>query len=204
MEDQHRKRFVIGLTGNIACGKSTVSRMLTELGARVLDADLIAHEALAPGTETYKQVVEEFGPDVLRPDLSIDRRALGKIVFSSPAALSKLEEIVHPYVVERIHEEVAASNGVVVIDAIKLLESGLASLCDEVWVVTCSPEQQLARLRARNGLTREEAFRRINAQPPQEEKVRRADVVIDNSGSPEDTRRQVLAQWERITDKVAT
>mgnify|MGYP001179464949 FL=1 len=199
-----RSRFVIGLTGNIACGKSTVSGMLAELGARVLDADLIAHEALVPSTSTYQRVVQEFGSDILRTDLSVDRAALGRIVFADPDALRRLEQIVHPYVVERISHEVSGSPGVVVIDAIKLFESGLDSLCDEVWVVTCAPEQQLERLRARSGLTREEALRRINAQPPQGEKVRRADVVIDNSGGIEDTRRQVLAQWERIAERLAT
>jgi dephospho-CoA kinase len=221
--------YLIGLTGNIACGKSTVLGMLAARGARVLDADRVTHELQQPGTPVYDAIVAAFGPGVLQaPGGPIDRRALGAIVFADPAALRRLEQIAHPAVHARImawlaeqgfdrREGEARSAGerkadhgghaagrtahppaVAVIDAIKLLEAGWKPLLDAVWVVTCAPEQQLARLMATRGLSEAEARARIAAQPPQAEKVAQADVVIDNSGTLEQTERQVAAAWARI------
>jgi dephospho-CoA kinase len=195
--------YVIGLTGNIACGKSLVLRELAARGAETIDADQVARELTEPGSPILARIVEAFGHDILRPDGSLDRRALGAIVFRDPEALRRLEAITHPAIVAEIRRRVAQStHPVVVVDAIKLFESSLASDCDEVWVVTCRPEQQLARLMARNGLSEEEALARIQAQPPQAEKVARADRVIDNSGSIEETRRQVEALWQEVLAKL--
>jgi len=150
--------------------------------------------------------VREFGSRILRPDGEIDRPRLGSIVFADPAALARLEAIVHPAVIARTEELIRqAQEPVVVVEAIKLLESGMGErLCDSVWVVTCPREQQVARLMRSRGLSREEALLRINAQPSQEEKIARADVVIDNSGSLDDTWQQVRAAWERIQDSFSS
>ncbi len=188
---------IIGLTGNIACGKSTVLRVLRELGAQTIDADELTHRALAPDGAAYDGVVLAFGPGVLTEAGEIDRGALGRIVFSDPAELARLEALVQPHVRAQINKLLASASSPVVIDAIKLFEGGLAERCDEVWVVLCRPEQQVERLIRRNNYSREEALMRIRAQPPQEAKVRLADVIIDNSGTEEETRRQVTCAWER-------
>ena len=229
--------YLIGLTGNIACGKSTVLALLRERGAHVLDADGVTHELQRPGKPVYAAIVAEFGPGILTaPGGPIDRRKLGAIVFSDPAALQRLEQIVHPAVRERIQSwladlagqgegetgrggdkergrqgdlgaidgsgspglQVSGSGQVAVIDAIKLLEGGWKQVCDAIWVVTCTPEQQLERLITTRGMSEAEARGRIAAQPPQADKVALADVVIDNSGSLEETRRQVEAAWGAI------
>jgi len=188
---------VIGLTGNIACGKSTVLGIVRELGARTIDADELTHRALAPDGAAFDGVVAAFGPSILGESGGIDRRVLGRRVFSDAAQLRRLEELVHPYVRAEIECILATTTSAVVVDAIKLTEGGLAQLCEEVWVVRCRPEQQVARLMMRNGYTREEALLRIRAQSPQEEKLRVANVVIDNENGLEETRRQVVAAWER-------
>lgn len=193
--------YLIGLTGNIACGKSTVLARLAELGADVIDADRVAHELMEPGEPVWAAVREAFGLGVLTPEDRIDRRKLGAIVFNDPAALRWLEALTHPAVRARIHERITAATArsvpVVVIDAIKLFEGGLANRCDENWVVTCTPDRQLTRLMARNGFGEAEARQRIAAQSPQAEKVARADVVIDNSGTLAATYAQVDAAWRR-------
>ena len=193
-------KYVIGLTGNIATGKSTVLRMLEELGAKVIDADAITREVMKRGQRAYREIVATFGREILRPDREIDREALGRRVFSDPAALRRLEQIVHPATIERIAREIEnAQERVVVVEAIKLIESGMvARLCHALWVVDAPLEQQIRRLMASRGMSRESALQRIQAQSPQTEKVAIADVVIDNSGSLEETRRQVLAAWETI------
>lgn len=191
--------YLIGLTGNIATGKSTVGGMLAKLGARVIDADAIAHEVTAKGQPAWFSIVAEFGEGILRPDGEINRPRMGALVFGDPAALQRLEAIVHPAVLERVAELLAqATEPVVVLDAIKLIESGVADLCDAVWVVTCSPEQQLARLMRTRQMSEADARQRMAAQPPQAEKIARADVVIDNNGSLAATRRQVAQAWARI------
>ena len=192
--------MVIGLTANIGTGKSTVMGMLAELGAAGIDADKVAHDVVAPGEPAYALVLAEFGPEIAPNQGSIDRARLGQIVFSDPTALARLEAIVHPAVSERISRLVAdALAPVVVIEAIKLLEAGLSiRLCNQVWVVTAPRAEQIQRLMATRGLSAQEAILRIDAQAPQEEKVARADVVIDNSGSLEDVRRQVEHAWKTL------
>ncbi len=193
--------YVIGLTGNIGCGKTTVGKILEQAGAEYIDADRIVHQLLEPSTPQYRQVVEKFGPGIILPDGTINRRRLGEIVFRDPARLRELEAILHPQVREIIRQRIAVSERpMVVVDAIKLIESGLYREVDSIWVVTCTPEQQRQRLRQTRGLSDEEIEIRIRAQPPQEEKVRYASVVIDNSGTLDDTRRQVLAALARIID----
>jgi len=204
-------KCIIGLTGNIATGKSVVSEMLERLGARALDADALAHELMEKGTPVWQAVVQEFGPSaalrrgsghgqgILRSDGSINRKRLGSIVFADEAALRCLEAIVHPGVIARTEELIDSSQeSVIVVEAIKLIEAGMDKACDALWVVTCSKEQQLARLVKQRGLTEEEAQQRIEAQPPQEAKLALADVVIDNSGNLDETWRQVKREWDKI------
>lgn len=202
--------YLIGLTGNIACGKSSVVAMLRELGAHAIDADVVTHALQLPGEPVYQQIVATFGEQILSaPDGPIDRKALGAIVFSDPAELRRLEQIVHPAVhghVEAWLRDVARQaesdalgvRHVAVIDAIKLIEAGWPAICDAIWVVSCPIEQQVARLVATRGLTEEDARTRIAAQPPQGEKIARATLVIDNGGTLEATRQQVEAAWAAI------
>ncbi|MFQ6101794.1 MAG: dephospho-CoA kinase [Anaerolineae bacterium] len=202
--NSHRP-LLIGLTGNVGTGKSTVARVLAELGAETIDADRVAHEVMRAGTPAHTAVVETFGPEVLAPDGEIDRTQLGPLVFADSAALARLEAIVHPATLEAItHRIAAASADVVVIEAIKLIEAGMADGCDSVWVTTCRPEQQIRRIMSERGLSRAEAEQRVRAQSPQEEKIARADVVIDTSGTLSWTRVQVRAAWERLTSRGAT
>jgi dephospho-CoA kinase len=191
--------YVIGVTGNIATGKSTVDAMLAAKGAHVLDADQVTRDLQRKGTPVWQRIVERFGRDILAPDGELDRAKLGQLVFGDPAALRDLELIVHPAVREeekrRIRE--AAPGGVLAIDAIKLFESGMAGSCDSVWVVTAQPDQQLERLQRQRGLSADDAWQRIRAQPPQEDKAARAQVVIDNSRALHETQRQVDEAWDR-------
>jgi dephospho-CoA kinase len=194
----------IGLTGNIACGKSTVAAMLAELGAMVIDADKVAHETMRPGTECYRRVVERFGENIVSPDKSIDRKALAAIVFSDPPSLLALDQIVHPAVidsVEKLIADAAPSIPAVVIEAVKLVEAGMHRLCDIVWVVTCSPEVALERMMVQRGLSEDEARARLDAQGSDEAKRRAAEVIIANNGDPAYTKRQVLSAWRRLTDR---
>lgn len=197
----HNKQ-VIGLTGNIACGKSTVLQQLAELGAHSIDADKVVHAILLKGEPAYWPVITEFGPGIVGAGGEIDRRALGKIVFSDPERLRCLEDIVHPIVRRRIDEEIReAQESVVVLDAIKLIEAGWADKCDSVWVVTCPREGQLERLVRTRGYSSQEAEMRVDAQSPQERKVERAHVVLDNSGTLDELREQVEQAWDALTTK---
>lgn len=201
---QGRDLYLLGLTGNIACGKSAVVEMLRQRGATVIDADKVVHLLMEPGGTIYGPIVEAFGEAILaEPDQdgrrSINRRALGAIVFADPAQLARLEGISHPRVrVEILRQVQAATSRVVVLDAIKLLENGLNQGCDATWVVTCPPDIQLERLMRRNNFSCEEALLRIQAQPPQSEKVAAADVVIDNGGTLDATEAQVEQAWQKI------
>lgn len=201
---QGKKVYLIGLTGNIACGKSTVVKLLQSHGAFTIDADSIVHKIMEPQGTAYAPIVAAFGPEILAetaPDAppTIDRRKLGAIVFANPDRLRQLEQITHPLVRLDMLEQIAnATSPVIVLDAIKLLENGIDQACDAVWVVTCTPEVQLARLMKRNNFSREEALLRIQAQAPQSEKVARATVVIDNSGNRHETAQQIEKAWNQI------
>jgi dephospho-CoA kinase len=193
--------FIIGLTGNIGTGKSTVAAMLADLGAEVIDADRVAHAVMRRGSRVHRDIVEVFGPGILRPDGQIARHRLGSIVFGNPAALAKLEAIVHPAVIDVIDRRIArTSANVLVIEAIKLLESSLVDRCDSIWVTTCRPDQQIERIVGSRDLSPDAAKQRVEAQPPQAEKVARADVVIDNDGSLSATRERVRSAWKRMLE----
>lgn len=195
---------IIGLTGNIACGKTTIGKILLELGAeRYIDADALVHHLYEGGQPIAVRVAETFGSSILAPDGSVDRKALGAVVFQDAAALKQLERIVHPAVGTALMEELAlvSDAGIAIIDAVKLLEGGSSALCQSKWLVTCPEEQELARLMARSDLSREEAEARIRAQPDIAPKLALVDEVIDNGGSLEETRRQVKAAFERFCQK---
>lgn len=192
---------VIGITGNMGTGKSTVLRMLEELGAKAIDADLLVHLVMAKGTTVYKEVVGAFGEGILNSPGEIDRKRLAALVFSDGEALKRLEAIVHP-VVEGLIWEIAeeAEEEVVAIEAIKLLEASSERGWDALWVVTCRPEEQRERLRAQ-GLSEEEIEGRLKAQGPISEKIKAADVIIDNSGSRGETWEQVKREWDKMQVK---
>jgi dephospho-CoA kinase len=198
-------RVVIGLTGNIASGKSAVTRLLAELGADVVDADAVAHEALGPGTEETALVAERFGSGVIGADGAVDRPALGRVVFADPQALADLEAIVHPGVRRRVYDRLERSEAdVAVLEAIKLLEGPLVDHVDTVWVVAAPREVRIDRLVRERGMTPEDAAQRVDAQNPEEEKIRRADVVIHNGGSLDELQAQVLAAWRALTERIGT
>lgn len=198
-----RRGIVAGLTGGIACGKSTVARMFAELGAVVVSADDIAREIVEPGMPALDEIRAAFGDEVFSPDGRLDRKRLAAVVFADAAKRRQLEEITHPRIrrvmAERIEQ--AKSQGKVVISEIPLLfESGASlALIDVVIVVYVDEDVQLARLMARDGLSKEQAQARIDAQMPLEEKVKRADFVIDNGRDLEWTRAQVARVWEELT-----
>lgn len=190
--------YVIGLTGNIAVGKSVVRQMLQHLGAYTVDADGLTHQAMAPGAPAYLPIVEMFGRFVLNEDGTVNRAVLGSIVFSFPEALAKLEAIVHPVVSQAIQTLIGrAKQRVIVIEAIKLLESDLMKHVDAVWVVDALPETQLKRLTEKRRMTEDEARKRIIAQRPQADKIARSNVIIMNDGNVEETWKQVQAAWNK-------
>jgi dephospho-CoA kinase len=241
-EPLHSGIYVIGLTGNIATGKSTVAAMLAQLGAQVIDADALAHQVMSAGTPAWHQIVRRFGRDILQGDGEIDRSRLGARAFADPAAMACLEAIVHPAVIveaERLLQAMQESANapascgadrpvlhlrsgegaarrpeshspdgavlpasrarrIAVLEAIKLIESGMHHRCNELWVVTCPREQQVQRLMQTRGLSRREAELRIDAQPPQQEKLALASTIIDNGADLQATRAQVEREWERV------
>ena len=192
-------KYVIGLTGNIAVGKSVVRNMLQYLGAYTIDADHIGHLVMAPGAPAYNPVVGTFGRYILEEDGTINRKRLGNIVFNDPHAMQTLESITHPVIRRAIHMLVMrAPKPVVAIEAIKLLESPWVENVDSVWVINATMEARLNRLMKHRGLSEEEATQRIFAQTDQVDKIAQADVVIDNAKELTDTWRQVLAEWKKI------
>lgn len=195
-----RRFLLVGLTGSIATGKSTVSRMFAHLGARVIDADLLAREVVMPGQPAYARIVEEFGRQVVQADGSVDRKALAAVVFADAARRKRLEEITHPAIGARqrrilsvLDEE--AFEGVVIWDAALLFEGGGTAKMDRVVVVYADPEAERLRLMERDGLSDADARARIGSQMPIAEKAKLAHHVIDNSGTREETERQVRAVY---------
>lgn len=184
--------LLIGLTGNIATGKSVVRRMLVNHGALGLDADVIAHRTLYPGGKAYQPVIDTFGADLLTPQNEISRAKLGKVVFANPDRLETLESLIHPVVTVDIEERVKRSIlPVVVIEAIKLLETQLAGLCQSIWVSQASPAHQMERLLHARKMSEALARDRIVAQTPQTEKLKRADVVITTEGD-------FIQTWQQV------
>jgi len=200
--------LVIGITGPIGCGKSTVAGWLAALGATVIDADLVARDVTPPGSAALVTVVGEFGTGILRDDGSLDRAALGRVVFADPEALARLEAIIHPAVRPVILEQIEAARAgaapAVVIEAIKLVEGGLAALCDEVWLVTCDPADQLSRLTAR-GTGRADAEQRIAAQSGLVTRLTpHATRVIDTTGTSASTRELATRYWRETLQRAST
>jgi dephospho-CoA kinase len=195
---------VIGLTGGIGSGKSTVAAILAELGAVVIDADKIGHEIYLPGTEGFRRVEAEFGADVVAADGTIDRRRLGTRVFAEPAALARLNALVHPLIGDEIRRRIQAALAAgdaaarpIVIEAAIMLEAGWRFF-DRIWVVVVSREVAIARVTASRGLSRVDVEQRIDAQMSNEERRRIADVVIDNDGTLADLRAKVEAAWHEL------
>ena len=192
---------IIGLTGNIACGKTAVGQMLLDLGAeRYIDADAVVHRLYEKGQPIALQVSKAFDNNVMAADGSVDRKALGAVVFHDAEAMRRLEAIVHPAVSIALVSELAivSARGIAIIDAVKLLEGGSGKFCQSKWLVICTEGQELARLMARNDLSKEEALARIRTQPSVEERLPLVDEVIDNSGPKEETRRQVVSAFQRF------
>ena len=196
-------RRVIGLTGGIGSGKSTVAAMLAELGAEVIDTDKVGHEAYRPGTEGFRQVTEAFGDDIVAADGTIDRRALAAKVFADPAQLRRLNAIVHPLIGLAVRDwlvraQAAPSSAPIVVEAPVLMEAGWRFF-DEVWVVVVSPKTAIARVTASRDITADEVRRRLDTQLSNAERRRRADRVLENDGTLDELQEQVRAAWDAVT-----
>lgn len=195
---------VIGLTGGIGSGKSTVARILAELGARVIDADEVGHQVYLPGTAAWREVVERWGERILKPDRTVDRERLGAIVFSDAEELAKLNRIVHGRMFLMLRDEIArrkenaAGKGVVVLEAAVLIEAGWAPLVDQVWVVMADESLALERMTRFKGVERVEVLARMRGQLSCDERARHATVTISNNGSLASLRAQVVAAWEKL------
>lgn len=191
--------FVIGLTGGIGTGKTLVSNILKELGAAIVNADLLGHEVYKPDTEGWQEVVESFGDGLLTPDREVDRKKLGAIVFSDPEAMSRLNAITHPkiyrMVEERVNELDNQGTKVAVVEAALLIEAGWTPVANEIWVTTSSEGKVIERLKSRNNLDEDAIRARIRSQMPQDERVAYADVIIENNESLEELGKQIQQLW---------
>ncbi|MGC2745702.1 MAG: dephospho-CoA kinase [Candidatus Angelobacter sp.] len=196
----------VGLTGGVACGKSTVAKMFADLGAKIVDADAIAHELYRPGHPVLEDLVKHFGAEILKPDGELDRARLATLVFDG-GRVEELNKIVHPAVIRQQDQWMRALGesdpyGVAIVEAALILEAGVKDRFDRIMVVTCKPAQKVARFAQRSGMSANAAQadveRRTKAQMPDEEKARRADFVIDNSGSVEETRHQVQRIYSEL------
>ena len=197
--------LVIGLTGSIGTGKSEAARQLEILGASIISADQVGHEAYTPNTEAWEQVVAAFGDDILQDDKDIDRRKLGAIVFSDPSQLEKLNSIMHPRMARMVSDKIEVLRGqgvkVVVVEAALLFEAGWDALVEEVWVTDTSEDIVVGRLKERNGLSEEEAKKRINSQMDRAERIERSDFVIDNSSDMAGLGIAIKELWDRRVAK---
>lgn len=199
--------IVIGLTGGIGTGKSEVTRIFQELGAVLINADQIGHQAYTPHSEIWQEVVKAFGEEILQPGGEIDRKKLGSIVFADPDQLTRLNQIMHPrmarMVAQQIQELREQGEDVVVVEAALLFEAGWDSLVDEVWSTESPEESVIKRLQSRSGLSQEEAKKRIDSQMSAEERTSRSQVVVDNSGDLVELERVVRSIWDhRVKAKV--
>jgi len=197
---------VIGLTGGFKTGKSTVTRMLLELGAEVIDADKLAHKALKPDSSTYKKIIKEFGEKFLDDEGRINRRKLAKLVFSNKEKLNLLNSIIHPYVIDKVKEKIYRTkqsnpNTIVIVDAPLLYEAGMQNMMDKIIVVSATKNKQIQRARQTTSLSKYEVKRRIESQLPLSKKEKLANIVIENNGTLEDTRNQVKKMWKKISEE---
>jgi len=198
--------LTIGLTGGIGTGKSLVSEFLKDQGAALINADLLGHEAYYPGTPGFQQVVDAFGKEIVGADGYVDRKKLGPIVFSDPEHMDRLNGIMHPLIkdmiVHRLTEIAPSGDEIVVVEAAILLEAGWEPIFDEIWVVTTSSEETIARLESRNGLSREDAQQRIDSQMSSEERISYADIVLENNGTIDKLKERVEELWkERVPEQ---
>ena len=199
---EFRVTKVIGLTGGIGSGKTTVSQCLAELGAVILDADKVGHEAFKPDTEAWHEVVAAFGRQILTSSGEVDRKKLGEIVFSNPESLSRLNQIMHPrmydMVKDRIEEYRRQGVDVVVLEVIALIEANWTPLVDEVWVTVASEAAVVERLKQQRGLDEEQTLARIRSQLSAEERIKHADVVINNDSDLDAVKAKVKELWQRL------
>jgi dephospho-CoA kinase len=193
--------FVIGLTGGIGTGKSTVAKVLEAQGAPILNADLVGHEVYLPGRPAFHEIVETFGRDVVEADGTIDRKKLGAIVFSDPKELAKLNNITHSRMKGMMREKLVelerGGHAIAVLEAALLLEARWDDLADEIWVTVAEPEIAAQRVAERSGLDREQVMERIRSQMSNADRIKRANVVIDTSGDMASTEQQALEKWEQ-------
>jgi len=197
---------IIGLTGGIASGKSLVAGILEKLGAVIIDADQLAREVVTPGTRAYKEIIKTFGSEILGSYGAINRKALGTTVFSNSAARKRLEQITHPAIKElaetRLTEERRKGTEIVFYMAPLLIEAGVASSVDEVWIVYADQKTQLERLMMRDSIGHDEALQKIAAQLPIDEKIKLGKVIINNTGTREETEKQVIELWESMQKNI--
>jgi len=200
--------LIVGLTGGIVSGKSTVASMFRDLGAKIIDADKLGHSVILPNKPAWKKIVKIFGKDILQNDLTIDREKLGKIVFANQTLLKKLNEITHPEITKLIKKEINLAKNktynqekVLIIDAALIYEAKINRFMDKIIIVYIDEDEQIKRLIKRNNLSKEEALQRIGSQMPMKEKVKMADYVIDNSSSLNKTREQVKKIWKNLVSR---
>jgi len=197
--------LIVGLTGGIVGGKSTVASMFRDLGAKIIDADKLGHSVIFPNKPAWKKIVKIFGKDILQNDLTINREKLGKIVFTNQTFLKKLNEVTHPEITKMIKKEIdSATNNqekVLIIDAALIYEAKIDRLMDKIIVVYIDKDEQIKRLIKRNNFSRDEALQRVRSQIPMKEKAKMADYVIDNSNSLSKTREQVEKIWQSLVSQ---
>lgn len=201
------RMLVIGLTGGIGTGKSEAARYMVSLGAALIDADLVGHEAYQPHAEAWRRVVDAFGPEILQPNGEIDRRQLGGIVFADPEQLARLNAIMHPLMAGMVADQLAAlaagGAAVAVVEAALLFEAGWDALVQEVWVTDAPEEAVIRRLRQRNGMSEPEARQRLSAQMSRRQRLDRADAVIDNSADLPAMQRAIDGLWAaRVKERI--
>ena len=197
--------LIIGLTGGIVSGKSTVAKMFQKLGAKIIDADRIGHEVILPNKPAWRKLIKSFGKGILKEDLTIDRKKLGNLVFNDKKLLKKLNEITHPEIKEIIIKEInkfkddnCLYNKIMIIDAPLIYEASMDYLMEKIILVQLNEKEQIKRLAVRNIFTREESLKRINSQIPNKEKTEKADYIINNNNSVEKTKEQVIKIWQEI------
>ncbi|OQY39757.1 dephospho-CoA kinase [Candidatus Atribacteria bacterium 4572_76] len=202
--------MIIGLTGGIVSGKSTVALMFKDLGAKIVDADKLGHSVILPHEPAWEKIVKIFGKDVLQNDLTIDREKLGKIVFANQSLLKKLNDITHPEITKIIKKEIDSLKNktynqkkILIIDAALIYEAKIDRLMDKIIVVYIDEDEQIKRLIKRNNLSKDEALQRIKSQMPMKEKVKMADYVIDNSNSLDKTKKQVEKIWKNLVSSIS-
>jgi len=200
--------LIVGLTGGIGSGKSTVTKMFKDLGAKIIDADKLGHSVILPHKPAWEKIVKIFGKDILQNDLTIDREKLGKIVFANQPLLKKLNEITHPEITKIIKKEIDSVKNktynqkkILIIDAALIYEAKIDRLIDKIIVVYIDEDEQIKRLIKRNNLSKDEALQRIKSQMPMKEKVKMADYVIDNSSSLDKTKKQVEKIWKSLISR---